>query len=114
MLVQGGMTPLQAIRSATLNGAAYLGMDKEIGSLETGKLADLIVMDANPLNDIRNSEKIKYVVINGRIYDSLSMNEIGSREKLRGKLWFEMGKGMIYSFPTGIAETWTYTIPNCD
>ncbi|SHE87126.1 amidohydrolase family protein [Pedobacter caeni] len=114
MLVQGGMTPLQAIRSATLNGAAYLGMDKEIGSLETGKLADLIIMDANPLNDIRNSEKIKYVVINGRIYDSLSMNEIGSREKLRGKLWFEMGKGMIYSFPTGIAETWTYTVPNCD
>ncbi|TDQ12082.1 amidohydrolase family protein [Pedobacter metabolipauper] len=114
MLVQGGMTPLQAIRAATLNGASYLGMNAEIGSLETGKLADLVVMDANPLQDIRNSEKIKYVMINGRIYDSLSMNEIGGREKLRGKLWFEMGKGMIYSFPTGNAETWTFTIPNCD
>jgi imidazolonepropionase-like amidohydrolase/Tol biopolymer transport system component len=114
MLAQGGMTPLQAIRCATLNGAAYLGMTKEIGSLEVGKLADLIVMDANPLDDIRNSEKIKYVMINGRIYDSLSMNEIGSREKMRGKLWFENGKGMVYTFPTGISETWTYTIPNCE
>ncbi|SMC95601.1 amidohydrolase family protein [Pedobacter africanus] len=114
MLVQGGMTPLQAIRCATLNGAAYLGMDKEIGSLEVGKLADLVVMDSNPLDDIRNSEKIKYVMINGRIFDSLSMNEIGNREKVRGKLWFETGKGMVYTFPTGIAETWTYSIPNCE
>lgn len=114
MLAQGGMTPLQAIRCATANGAAYLGMSKEIGSLEVGKLADLIVMDANPLDDIRNSEKIKYVMINGRIYDSLSMNEIGSREKLRGKLWFETGKGMVYTFPTGISETWTFTTPNCE
>ncbi|MCX2449961.1 amidohydrolase family protein [Pedobacter sp. PLR] len=114
MLVQGGMSPLQAIRSGTLNGAAYLGMDKEIGSLEPGKLADLVIMDANPLNDIRNSEKIKYVMINGRIFDSLSMNEIGTREKLRGKFWFETGKGMIYTFPTGVAETYTFTIPNCD
>ncbi|WP_316839665.1 amidohydrolase family protein [Pedobacter gandavensis] len=114
MLVQGGMSPIQAIRSGTLNGAAYLGMEKEIGSLEPGKLADLVIMDANPLNDIRNSEKIKYVMINGRIFDSLSMNEIGTREKLRGKFWFETGKGMIYSFPTGVAETYTFTIPNCD
>lgn len=114
MLAQGGMTPLQAIRCATLNGAEYLGMSKEIGSLEIGKLADLIVMDANPLDDIRNSEKIRYVMINGRIYDSLSMNEIGSREKLRGKLWFETGNGMVYTFPTGISETWTFTTPNCE
>ncbi|NRF38130.1 amidohydrolase family protein [Pedobacter foliorum] len=114
MLVQGGMTPLQAIRSATVNGSLYLGMNKEIGSLENGKLADLVIMDANPLDDIRNSEKIKYVMVNGRIYDSLSMNEIGGREKLRGKLWFEMGKGMVYSFPTGNAETWTFTTPNCE
>jgi adenine deaminase len=118
MLVQGGMTPLQAIRCATLNGASYLGMNYEIGSLEAGKLADLVVMDANPLDDIRNSEKIKYVMVNGRIYDSLSMNEIGGREKLRSKLWFETGKGMLYSFPTGASagdsETWTFTVPHCE
>jgi imidazolonepropionase-like amidohydrolase/Tol biopolymer transport system component len=118
MLVQGGMTPLQAIRCATINGASYLGMNYEIGSLEAGKLADLVIMDANPLDDIRNSEKIKYVMVNGRIYDSLSMNEIGGREKLRGKLWFETGKGMLYSFPSGESagdsETWTFTVPHCD
>lgn len=118
MLVQGGMSPLQAIRCATVNGAAYLGMEHEIGSLEAGKLADLVVIDANPLDDIRNSEKIKYVMVNGRLYDSLSMNEIGGREKLRGKLWFETGKGTLYSFPTGEAagesETWTYTVPQCE
>ena len=51
MLVQGGMTPLEALRCATLNGARYLGLDKDIGSLEPGKLADLVVLDANPLDE---------------------------------------------------------------
>ena len=114
MLVQGGMTPMQAIRCATVNGAAYLGMNKELGSLEAGKLADLIVMDDNPLEDIRNSEKIKYVMVNGRIYDSLSMNELGTREKLRGKFWFEMGRTSGYTAPVGNSETWTFTTPECD
>jgi adenine deaminase len=115
MFVQGGSTPLQAIRYATLNGASYLGMDKEIGSLEVGKLADLVVMDANPLDDIRNSEKIKYVMINGRLYDSLTMNETGSREKVRSKLWFEIDKGVTFSvFLINLSETWTFTVPNCD
>ena len=114
MLAQGGMSPLQAIRAATINGASYLGMDKEIGSLEVGKLADLVIMDGNPLEDIRNSEKIKYVMINGRLYDSMTMNELISREKIRGKMWFEMGSGSSYSLPTGTSETWTYTVPHCD
>lgn len=114
MLAQGGMSPLQAIRAATINGASYLGMDKEIGSLEVGKLADLVIMDANPLEDIRNSEKIKYVMINGRLYDSMTMNELISREKIRGKMWFEMGSDSSYSLPTGTSETWTYTVPHCD
>jgi len=114
MLVQGGMSPLQAIRCATINGAGYLGMNKEIGSLEKGKLADLVVMDSNPLDDIRNSEKIKYVMVNGRIYDSMSMNEIGSRDKLRGRLWFELNKSNGYTSPSDASETWTYTVPECD
>src|SRR5690606_14358662 len=88
MLAQGGMTPLEAIRCATLNGAEYLGMGKELGSLQTGKLADLIVLDENPLQDIRNSEKIRYVMVNGRLYDGNTMNEIGNTEKLRNKFWW--------------------------
>ncbi len=114
MFVQGGMSPLQAIKAATLNGAEYLGMGKELGSLETGKLADLIILEDNPLEDIRNSEKIKYVMINGRIYDSMTMNETFSREKIRPKLWFEMDKGVAFSLPYKTAETWTFTVPNCD
>ncbi|UKT65362.1 amidohydrolase family protein [Pedobacter mucosus] len=114
MMVQGGFSPLQAIRNATVNGASYLGMNKEIGSLEVGKLADLVVMDDNPLDDIRNSEKIKFVMINGRLYDSATMNEMGTREKLRGKLWFENAKGNGYIIPNSDSETWTFTVPHCD
>ena len=114
MFVQGGASPLQAIKNATLNGAYYLGMNKELGSLENGKLADLIVMDANPLDDIRNSEKIKYVMLNGRLYDSQTMNEIGRREKVRSKLWFELDRGVAFSIPYKGSETWTFTLPNCD
>ena len=54
-LAQGGLTPLEAIRCATLNGAQYLGLDRDLGSVEAGKLADLMVM-GNPIENIRNSE----------------------------------------------------------
>ncbi|MCO4294721.1 amidohydrolase family protein [Solitalea sp. MAHUQ-68] len=91
MLAQGGMSPMEVIRCATMNGAEYLGMDKEIGSLEVGKLADLIVMDKNPLENIRNTESIKYVMLNGRLYDAETMNEVGNYNKPRGKFFWEEG-----------------------
>lgn len=114
MLAQGGMTPLQAIRSATLNGAEHLGMAKELGSLENGKLADLIILDANPLEDIRNSEKIKYVMINGRVYDAETMNETISREKARASFWWKKSRAESYTIPQGNVETYTFTHPECD
>lgn len=114
MFVQGGFTPLEALRNATLNGAKYLGMEKEIGSLKKGKLADLVILNNNPLEDIRNSEKISHVMINGRLYDSMTMNEIGLRDKPRAKLWFEMDKGISFTFPSQVSDTWTFTVPNCD
>jgi imidazolonepropionase-like amidohydrolase len=89
MLQQGGMTNLQALRSATLNGAAYLGMDKEIGSIEAGKLADLLVLDKNPLQDIRNTESIRYTMVNGRLYDAENMNEVGNYQRQRLPFFFE-------------------------
>ncbi|TAF46871.1 MAG: amidohydrolase [Sphingobacteriales bacterium] len=92
MLVQGGMNNLDALKCATINGADYLGMDKEIGSLVKGKLADFIVLDANPLDDIRNSEKIKYTIANGRIYDAENMNELGNHLKIRAKFWWQIEK----------------------
>src|SRR5665648_431476 len=81
LLQMGGMTNMEALRAATINGAHYLGMDKEIGSLETGKLGDLIVLDKNPLEDIHNSNTIIYTMVNGRLYDSETMNEIGNHPK---------------------------------
>ncbi|WP_276361899.1 amidohydrolase family protein [Daejeonella sp. H1SJ63] len=114
MFAQGGMSALQAIRSATLNGAQHLGMDKEIGSIENGKLADMIILDANPLDDIRNTEKIKFVIMNGRVYDAATMNETISREKARNKFWWQMSRSESLTIPQGNVETYTFTHPECD
>jgi imidazolonepropionase-like amidohydrolase/Tol biopolymer transport system component len=114
MLAQGGMSPLEAIRCATMNGASYLGMDKEIGSLEPGKLADLVVMNENPLDDIRNSEKIKYVMVNGRLYDADSMNEIGNRDKPHQRFWWQLNRGDMANLPVGNTETYLYTTQDGD
>jgi imidazolonepropionase-like amidohydrolase len=89
MLQQGGMTSLEAIRCATISGAWALGMDKELGSIEKGKLADLIVLDRNPLENIRNTESISMVMVNGRLYDGKTLNQIGNHPKERGKLYWE-------------------------
>ena len=89
MLQQGGMSNLQALKCATINGAVYLGMDKYVGSLKKGKLADLIVLDANPLTNIRHTEKINMVMVNGRLYEAATLNEVGTNNRTRSKFWFE-------------------------
>ncbi|HEY8485120.1 MAG TPA: amidohydrolase family protein, partial [Longimicrobiales bacterium] len=89
MLAQGGLTPLQAIRAATLHGAEYLGLDKDLGSIEPGKLADLVVLDANPLENIRNSQTVRYVMANGALYDAWTMDRVAPDERPRGKFWWE-------------------------
>lgn len=87
MFAQGGMTPLEAIRASTLDPAKYLGLDKNVGSLEVGKLADLMVIDGDPLIDIRSSDKVDYTMINGRLFNAETMNEVG--KKARQPLYFE-------------------------
>ncbi len=104
MLQQGGMSNMQALRCATLNGAKYLGLDKEIGSLVAGKLADLIILDKNPLDDIKNTESIHFVMVNGRLYESETLNEIGNYDKKRDKFWFEM-PGIQTSNGAGMRHT---------
>jgi imidazolonepropionase-like amidohydrolase len=89
MLAQGGMTPLEALDSATISGARYLGMDKDLGSLETGKLADLVVLDRNPLENIRNSDSVRYVMLNGRLYDAATLNQIAPDAKTRPPFWWQ-------------------------
>ncbi|MCC7029411.1 MAG: amidohydrolase family protein, partial [Chitinophagaceae bacterium] len=92
MMKQGGMTNMEALRTATINPALSLGFDKYIGSLKAGKLADILVMDKNPLDDISNTESIKYTIINGRIYDAETMNETGNYNTTRGKFFWELNK----------------------
>ncbi|MBB1280505.1 amidohydrolase family protein [Pseudoalteromonas sp. SR41-1] len=87
MFAQGGMTPLEAIRASTLDPAKYLGLDKNVGSLEVGKLADLMVIDGDPLKNIRDSDKVDYTMINGRLFNAETMNEVGKKE--REPLYFE-------------------------
>jgi len=78
MLAQGGMPAHEVLRAATLNGAWTLGLDRDLGSLEAGKLADLVVLDQDPLANIRNTTSVRYVMVNGRLYDATSMAQIGN------------------------------------
>ena len=89
MFHQGGMTPHEALRSATLHGAQLLGMEKDIGSLEAGKLADLVVLDNNPLDDIYQTEHVAMVMINGRLFDAETMNQIGNHPSERKPFYWQ-------------------------
>jgi len=92
LLHQGGMTNMEALEAATINGANYIGAGNEIGSLKEGKLADLIVLEKNPLEDIRNTETVTYTMVNGRLFDTATMTEIGNSELNRSKFWWENNK----------------------
>jgi imidazolonepropionase-like amidohydrolase/Tol biopolymer transport system component len=87
--VKGGWTPLQALQAATVNPARTLGLSKDLGSLEVGKLADLVVLDANPLDNIRNSDKVSKVMLGGRLYDAMTLNEELTGTRRRPAYWWQ-------------------------
>ncbi|HTG37297.1 amidohydrolase family protein, partial [Sphingomonas sp.] len=87
--VRGGMTPVEALGAGTIEAAKSLGMARDIGSLEAGKLADLVVLDADPSTDIRNSDKIARVMLGGRLYDARTMNEVETGTARRMPYWWE-------------------------
>jgi Tol biopolymer transport system component/imidazolonepropionase-like amidohydrolase len=93
MMEQGGFTPWEAIRGATADGARYLGMDGDIGSIEVGKLADLAIIEGNPVVDIRQSEHVTHTMINGRLYETETMNQIAPDEVERDEFFFERSGG---------------------
>lgn len=96
MLEQGGLTPLEAIRAATLDGARYIGLDGDLGSIEPGKLADLVVLDKNPLENIQNTERVSHVMINGALYDARNMDELYPQKRRRTPFfWERAGEALI-------------------
>lgn len=88
LMEHGGFTPFEALRGGTIDGARHLGMDKAIGSIEAGKLADLVIINGDVLNDLSRSEFVDYTVINGRVFEAATMNEVGSKNK-RSPFFFE-------------------------
>jgi Tol biopolymer transport system component/imidazolonepropionase-like amidohydrolase len=89
-LQSGGMTPHEALRCATIFGAEAIGLNKDVGSLEIGKMADLVVLDQNPLTDIRNTNTIRYVMKNGELYEGDSLDQVWPvQKKLEKQYWWE-------------------------
>jgi len=73
LYVKAGMTPLEAIQAATIVPARVMRLDQEVGSIEAGKRADVIVLDANPLENVSNIRTIRYVVTQGRLFESAKL-----------------------------------------
>jgi imidazolonepropionase-like amidohydrolase len=71
-----GLEPMDVLQSATRNPARYFGRERELGTVEKGKLADLVLLDANPLQQIANTRKINAVVVNGRLLDRTMLDEM--------------------------------------
>ena len=83
------MTPLEALRCGPETSAKALGMGKDLGALETGKLADLLILNANPLENIQNSIKISRVMRNGFLYDGDNLDQLWPKARKMPPLWIE-------------------------
>ena len=90
---RGGMSPVEALKAGTIASAQSLGMAKDIGSIEVGKLADLVILSDDPSVDIANSDNIEQVMLGGRLYDAKTLNEVGTGDAKRHPYWWEANGG---------------------
>jgi Tol biopolymer transport system component/imidazolonepropionase-like amidohydrolase len=92
-IAMGGISNHDLLRVATIIGADALGLAKDVGSLETGKEADMLVLDKNPLENIRNTTAIKYVMKNGRLYEANTLDEVWPRQRKAGSYYWQVDEG---------------------
>jgi Tol biopolymer transport system component len=88
MIATGGMPLHDVLRVGTIFGAVSIGLDRDLGSIEPGKLADLIVLDANPLADIKNLKRVRYVMRNGQLFESETLDEIWPQARKLPRQWW--------------------------
>lgn len=89
MFAQGGMSNMEVLKTATINPATTFGMEQQLGSIKEGKLADLIVIDGDPLADIRVTDKVTHTMVNGKLFDAETMNELNGDKEQRKPFFFE-------------------------
>ncbi|MCG9970527.1 amidohydrolase family protein [Gramella sp. YB25] len=87
LLVKGGLSPVEALRTATINPARYLKRENEIGTIESGKIADLILLNANPLQDISNTQNIEAVMFQGHLLNRSKLDKMLLQLKKDAENW---------------------------
>lgn len=96
-LAAAGLSPAEVLRTATLHPAQYFQLEQQYGTVETGKVADLVLLDANPLEDVRNTQRIQAVVLNGNFYDRAALDRIATHVERQARSW-TVGCKIIWRF----------------